>query len=63
MYKGGGGGVKNKIFWKIGKKKVPVGPFSPPGRWTGNNSLFEDGPSTTNPGCLYGPVIYVSLVL
>ena len=37
-----GGKVKKNCFEKM-KKRVPVGPFSPPGRWTGNDFLFEDG--------------------
>ena len=40
MYRGKS---KKNIFEKM-KKKVPLGPFfSPPGRWTGNELLFEGG--------------------
>ena len=41
MYRGGG--VKEKEKLKIGKKSSSRPFFSQPGRWTGNNSLFEDG--------------------
>ena len=38
-----GGKREKKKNLKIGKKKFQSALFSPPGRWTGNDFLFEDG--------------------